>query len=574
MGACSSQEVRTKGVTDLPDPHEFEINKSRLSHLIIIGDVTPNSARVWIKVPTVGLWQLVLSKYRMQLDEYNKSQAATDGKQVHVIELLDKESLTYCFRCDGLEANTQYYYRVSSGSAVLDSKKTCYFKTAKKNYKSVSVGFYSCHDPFSNGKGSGDKDEVPYEPGAWHSMAKLVDDLDLIIAGGDQVYLDSNEPGMTDLWNFIRDNQHMFYNRYVSPDKKSFRQHGFRLYIVQLIRQYYLIYWNNQDFSDIFGRVPSYMMWDDHEILDGWGSLTPKEKIEVLKMTHSHNKKGSNTITPIQDDDILALMVELTFQAAAQVYNEFQHCRNPARRPYLPVKDNPTGFEWDYSFQRGPEYQFYNLDMRGNHDCTAPTDRLLGRTQHERLLEWFDTKITKDTKVIFITSPVPFVHWSSIVELSVYVVKTLKDDLMDAWSHPTNHVERDKIMSTFFYVSHVYKIPIVILSGDVHCMSAYTLTDPKRFPCGKIISITSSGITRKPCPAMATTAFQGNGHIKTKPKDGKGHSKPTTIVCKQEFAKSGVHNYAVVKAAGKNVSCTFYWVGKTRGEMKQSTVNF
>lgn len=572
MGTCSSQDAQGPfEFTKLPEPLEFEPSKSRLNHLVMIGDVTPNSARVWVKVPHVGYWQLVLSKYEFgtteESDDVNMEDmddiSQASGDKVWVYNFLDKEALTHCFHCEELEVDTRYYYRVLSLSSsnqrtvLLNHDQSCFLRTSKSHYSSLTVGFYSCHDPFSSS-------EREFEPGAWHGMSLMADQLDLIIGGGDQVYVDSNEPNMTDLWVFLRDHQQLFVDRYAGQNG-SFREHGFRLYMVQLIRQYYLIYWNSQDISNIFGRVPSYMIWDDHEIMDGWGSLTADEKLQVMHIPKSKTSKIK--------DSILSQMVELTFQACAQVYNEYQHCRNPTRRPYLPGKDNPTGFEWDFSFQRGPEYQFYTLDMRGNHDCTASSDRLLGRSQYDRILEWLDVSITKDTKAIFVTSPVPFVHWSSVVELSVYVLKSLKDDLMDAWSHPTNQTERDKILSTFFYISHIYKIPIVILCGDVHCMSAYTLTDPKRFPCGKIITITSSAISRKPCPSVATKAFQGNGFMKTKV-DGKGVSRNTTIVCEQKFAKSGVHNYAAVKADGKNISCTFYWVGKTRGEMKNSTIKF
>uniref|UniRef100_A0A7S2R0Y2 PhoD-like phosphatase metallophosphatase domain-containing protein n=1 Tax=Eucampia antarctica TaxID=49252 RepID=A0A7S2R0Y2_9STRA len=561
MGACSSHELEglEKKLTSLPTPSEFEGAKVRLSHLVMIGDVTPSTAKVWVKVPISGKWEL-----KLQTKPFNIDDSQLQDERMIFVKYLEAEvSLTFCFECDDLKENTTYFYSVSLQGATnvaLNSDKSCHFCTAKSNYDSISVAFFSCHDPFS-----GNND---FEPGAWHSMSKLADDLDLIIGGGDQIYLDSNEPGITDFWVFLRDNQNLFYDQFVDS-KGSFREHDFRIYMVQIIRQYYLIYWNDQNMSHIFGRVPSYMIWNDHEIMDGWGSLTLKEKVEVLKLPSL--KTGG---IPIEDESLLANMVEISFQACAQVYNEFQHCRNPTAKKYLPIQDNPTGFAWDYSYNRGSQYQFYTLDMRGNHDCTAASDRLLGRGQHERMLQWLDTSITKETEAIFITSPVPFVHWSSIVELSVHFMKSLKDDLMDAWSHPSNHVERDKILAAFFYISNLYSIPIVILSGDVHCVSAYTLTDKKKFPNARIINITSSAITRKPCAAQATNAFHAKGYMKTRENDGKGVSRLTNIHCEQNFAKSGVNNFAVVKAERKSISCTFHWVEKSRGKLKQSTVKF
>ena len=80
------------------------------------------------------------------------------------------------------------------------------FSTAKSSYDSIQIGFYSCHDPFL------EDNEV--EAGAWKGMARIADELDMVIGGGDQVYVDNSE-GCTDLWLFLRDHQESIEKRFL-----------------------------------------------------------------------------------------------------------------------------------------------------------------------------------------------------------------------------------------------------------------------------------------------------------------------------------------------------------------------
>jgi len=337
--------------------------------------------------------------------------------------------------------------------------------------------------------------------------------------------------------------------RYVQDGK--IKEEELLHYMIQLIREYYQIYWNFPNLADVYGRVPSYMMWDDHEIMDGWGSVNREERIIKLK--------SRDNLRNVSDEDILEKMAQMTFSAASKVYNEYQHSHNPGE-PFQFGVDDPHTFAWDYSFDRG-DYHFYVLDMRGAHDCDASADRLLGKSQHERLQSWLDKIESLNVKSAFVISPVPVVHWNSIVEYAQIAMPTLKDDLMDGWQHPTNHVERAKLFKALFTTSNRGKIPITIVSGDVHCASAYTLTD-KNYPNAKILQVTSSSISRKPVGSLGKLAFARNCLIKERLDDGKGKLVNTHIFQKQVFAKAGVNNFVKINANGNDVNLTFYWVGK------------
>ena len=354
-----------------------------------------------------------------------------------------------------------------------------------------------------------------------------------------------------DLWIYLRENRHHLKQKFVT-DGNHIQEKELMAYLMQLIREYYLIYWNFPKLRSVHSRVPAYMMWDDHEIMDGWGSVDRQERIVKLK------KKTQ--LREVQDDALLERIVELTFQAASAVYNEYQHSHNPGR-PYRPGTDDPRTFAWDFAWSRGECY-FFALDMRGGHNCEAKSDRLLGKAQHDRLQQWLDGLQAAGAKSAFVVAPVPVVHWSTITEHAQLFIPSLKDDLMDGWGHPTNHVERAKLLKALFATSDRLKIPITIVSGDVHCASCYTLKDTKNYPGARIVQVTSSSISRKPCGSVATMAYAPNGRMQERLDDGRGRVVKTSIYQKQVFAKAGVNNFVVISAKGSTIGITFYWPAK------------
>jgi len=54
----------------------------------------------------------------------------------------------------------------------------------------------------------------------------------------------------------------------------------------------YIKRWSNKSMSLIFASIPSVMMWDDHDIFDGWGSYPEDiQKCDVYKNIFSVAKK-------------------------------------------------------------------------------------------------------------------------------------------------------------------------------------------------------------------------------------------------------------------------------------------
>nr|VFJ48093.1 MAG: alkaline phosphatase D [Candidatus Kentron sp. FM]VFJ48751.1 MAG: alkaline phosphatase D [Candidatus Kentron sp. FM]VFK09439.1 MAG: alkaline phosphatase D [Candidatus Kentron sp. FM] len=468
------------------------------------------------------------------------------------------EGLRHCFKVDGLQKNTRYYYILAAekdtpitedGRTVIGDVTDEFFTTAATSPESVKFTAFSCHDPFSW--------EHPND-GAWPELYKTVlrEELDFAIAGGDQVYLDTNDKRMTDLWKWLK----RYKNELAGLDDDRIKD-----YLVNLIRQYYRIYWNFESFAEVVGRIPTYMIWDDHEIMDGWGSRTKEERKRLL-----------NHVWQRDDEAFNSRIVEITWRAAAQVYYEYQHSHNPDTGVNVGniTTMDPRAATWDYAFERGGCH-FYVLDVRAHHNCENPSHRLLGEEQHQRLRDWLAS--LSGAKAAFIVSPVPVVHWSGLVDIADFSLTGMKDDLMDEWSHKTNHEERNLFLDAVMSCSNSHKVPITIISGDVHCASAYRLTNTERYPDARIAQVTSSPISRKPNPSIAGALVAKSGDVVTVDiGDGKKERKGP-VYQKRLFSKSGVNNYAAFSVSQDRNNATqvivdFYWPGEDDGEIVRRTI--
>ena len=81
------------------------------------------------------------------------------------------------------------------------------------------------------------------------------------------------------------------------------------------IAEVYHRFWSRAPVAEILANVPTYMMWDDHEIRNGWGS-DPGDS-----PTLAHRYPSGRPISA---------RYEAFFEDARQVYWHFQHVRNPA----------------------------------------------------------------------------------------------------------------------------------------------------------------------------------------------------------------------------------------------------
>ncbi len=294
-------------------------------------------------------------------------------------------------------------------------------------------------------------------------------------------------------------------------DKKPKLEHMLSWY-----RDIYRGYWGHLSVRRILHSFPNYMIWDDHEIMDGWGSYTDDELSNELDRWWGKDDKVQN----------LQLAHQM-FEAAKAVYSEYQHGHNPA---------TPAG-QYDYAFEWGPA-AFYVLDMRGHRDYNRKTDdRILGPDQMKRFKAWLDKEKDRDSGhgVLFVITPVPVVHASSFfvnkLDLALFGIH---DDLRDEWEHESNWVERDVLLDAVFDASEKSGKKVFFLSGDVHLGASFQLSD-LHHPGAKVHQLTSSGITYAGLSREARGLEAGRGRLGNAERESENQG-PLCVPASQRFS--------------------------------------
>ncbi len=203
---------------------------------------------------------------------------------------------------------------------------------------SLEFAFFSCHEPFKKHqepatkprRGAGGRmahkkrkpGPRPLDPGRldmWKHLGAAISSGDgpaFLLGLGDQVYADDAwRPGKSAL-------------KRMTPTARE-----------QLYRDIYQDYLGIPEVQDVYSRCPSFLMWDDHEIRDGWGSYK-RDATEVYR--------------------------KQMLEAAAAVYGDFQLAHNPYAAHGAGLAD--PGY---YAFQYG-EIGFIVPDLRRHRSVKPP----------------------------------------------------------------------------------------------------------------------------------------------------------------------------------------------------------
>ena len=89
----------------------------------------------------------------------------------------------------------------------------------------------------------------------------------LLLMGGDQVYADSMFDTLSQLHDWLPlPRQEKIAHPY-TPEMARAVEHFYR--------ELYVKRWGQKELKELFASIPTFMMWDDHDIFDGWGSYDP-----------------------------------------------------------------------------------------------------------------------------------------------------------------------------------------------------------------------------------------------------------------------------------------------------------
>ncbi len=467
---------------------------TRLTNASIVGHTTRTTTRLWVRAwekdkhgqPTdgEGLYWLAVAKKPIPRTGQPEIRKAGGKPALHVggtgkvktaaltsISLRYSTDLTGVVDVTGLAAGKRYYYALFAGFErpqrwEVGGEDDLCFTTVPSKPERVSFGLFSCHQPFK--KGNIVRTEM------WNGFYEALDAAAAThaIGTGDQVYVDGLKEA--DIWAWLRK---------VKDDPALDPP----VDMVSWYRDIYRGFWGHPLLQRVLARFPTYMIWDDHEIMDGWGSFTSAEL----------GKKLAKHATKKQRKRYRELIGQM-FEAAQQVYTEYQHSHNPP---------TPSG-RWDYTFTTGPIATCV-LDMRGHRNFAASDgERILGGAQLRRVVDWLASDAARDAGVVFVVASVPVVHHRSWV-VNRFDHGGLKDDLRDQWEHDSNWQERRVLLDAVGKLSQETGRRVVFLSGDVHMSAAFRLFDRDN-PGARVYQLTSSGITYSGKARIPSIPFFGN----------------------------------------------------------------
>jgi alkaline phosphatase D len=447
----------------------------RLDKAVIIGHTTMESAKIWARVRTAGHYVLILSlkEFSLSAEEpfqlNNLSIISTESSQKREInfhscfeqEFSSETDLTGVFEVINLSPDTKYYYLVvkkENNRYIIEINENAFFRTLPGSCSEISFGLYSCHMPYTK-----NENEIEIILGAWQIFKEILDQENarFILGLGDQVYVDESNDKLN-IWNWLKKVKEF------NPDTED---------MVSWYRDIYKGFWGIEQLKKVFSHYPMYMIWDDHEIKDGWGSYTTEELAAEI------NNPGEKV-----NFEKNLFLVNQMFNASKRVYKEYEQCHNPPS----------YGTAFDYSFANAAG-NFYVLDTRGDRDFNRSSNVILGVEQLNRFKKWLEENSSRkgEARPLFIVSAIPLVHMIGFaLTMDKWLpLMGLKDDIRDHWLHDNNVAELSELVTEIFKCSDISGRPVLILSGDVHIGTFYEFFSKDKYPAARVYQITSSAIT-------------------------------------------------------------------------------
>jgi hypothetical protein len=467
---------------------------SRLVLGPIVGHTDDSSTRIWIQV----------------FDDPAEYQLRVEG--AGLFDFVSTEGGLLEFRtaiavATGLRADWRYRYSVlRRGRVIAQSRGTFRTMPAPGSMAHLLFCVISCSTAATDG--------------IWEQFGKFVDDAKphFVLMMGDQLYVDEDEPDV-------------FKDHFES--KRAVRRAA--------LAEKYRLNWSREPVRRVLSTVPVYMMWDDHDVRDGWGSLAADSPTLVQKYP-----RGAE----------IFVKSNAYFEDARDAYWHFQGCHNPLATPgqefpnYIDGPPGPGRRAMPYAFRCG-RLVVLMLDSRGDRDVFRPTFPVLGAEQWGFIQQVFDG-LPQDVEALAVMTPTPIasmdpdgqvqrlmgdrtddivafrrgdqegvlnpkssgeksdiplavanVHLSRILgtqlNLGNYKISNI-DEARDQWSHKFARPEQLALLRGAGRARLANALPggertLVFLSGDIHVGCIFDIAASA--PEFKAASLTSSGISAK-----------------------------------------------------------------------------
>jgi hypothetical protein len=464
----------------------------------IVGHTDDGSSRVWIQVgDDLSHYALRVKDVGLFAFESTEGSAVEFGTAIAVVT--------------GLQADRRYEYRVVRQGRFVPGADGS-FRTFPPSASMTNLLFCSIS---CNGAET---------LGAWDQFNDFVTQAQpsFVLMMGDQVYLDEDPPDV--------------YKEHLNSDSTVRRT---------AMADMYRTNWSREPLRSIFANYPIYMLWDDHDIRDGFGSLAHDSPTMAERYPRGR---------PLYDK------MNGYFEDARDVFWHFQGCRNPSPDdtpdPSLPnyvlgPVPHAVRSAMPYVFRCG-RLIVLMVDSRGERDAFRKEMPILGARQWAFIEEVF-AKLPADVEALAVVTPTPiasqdpdgqsqrlmgtrtddvdafkngdeqaaFHPKSTGTEDSAEIVKTLinsrianqfgvqgnrgtfqrsnLDEARDQWSHRFSRNEQQRLIRKAVAAQTAnsdgtLERGLIFISGDIHigCIFELKVWRSK----GEVLSLTSSGISQ------------------------------------------------------------------------------
>ncbi|KAI0592900.1 hypothetical protein F4775DRAFT_587201 [Biscogniauxia sp. FL1348] len=454
---------------------------------------------------------------------------------------------SFAISCDMAETETKWAYSIADVRYHSQTKpQTSYFFVPAVD-ESMRIMFHSC-----NGFSVGTDEEAWSGPALWNDVLRshAQSPFHVMIGGGDQIYNDGiRVHGPLREWTDIGNPK----KRRDFPFPESLRQACDDYYLKNYIRWY-----STEPFATANGQIPQLNIWDDHDIIDGFGSYVNEfMKCDVFRgiggTAHKYYMLFQHHLAPpasTYTTDAPETMQHNHAQDRAQLVNTFVKPQGPVDSSYI-VGSKPGPYVAEHSMNMfaklGARIAFLGIDARTErtrHQVNYPEtyDLIFNRVRQELgaavsagrpfrhlilllgipiaypRLTWLENVFSSP-----LIAPIKFLnrrfgfgggvfnHFDGSVDLL--------DDLDDHYTARTHKKERNALVERLQTVCAEFSVRLTILGGDVHLAalgrfySNPNLHIPTEADHRYMVNVVSSAIVNKPPPSAIANLLSSRNKI-------------------------------------------------------------
>lgn len=362
----------------------------------------------------------------------------------------------YTFTVDLERAGSELTYRIGHQAWTL----------YVPNLPQLRIAFTSCNGEVHDQIGEDERNE------RWQNLAAAhaTNPFHLLIQGGDQLYADQ-------VWQDVP-----ALAAWQQLDRDAQRQAAWTPEMAEGAADFYFGHycqlWSQPDLAPLLASIPSLMMWDDHDIFDGWGSDAPEQ----------------------QQCPVFQGM----WSVAREFFALFQ--LGTVSKALPDMFGDPDGQHFGHAITLG-DVGIIMTDLR--------SERTLDRVMGNLGWAWLEQTLQQmaSCQQVLLISSVPVVHldWSLPERLLTYMqwFRYYHDDIRDQWRSDGHLDEWRRLVTTLLdFAAHI-RTQVAILSGEIH-LGALGLIERGDT---RIYQLVSSGIVHRPPPAIVATLFGWWGRL-------------------------------------------------------------